>query len=388
MADKKVWMRPTERLLAPYVWLAQLEGAQEMDRKSMTERSFSYILSLSEDEKDGESELCRILRLASVSKIPKDIIVGKLPSSMNVCLNEELIGSVKERFEKVFDQTKTIQMPYMFRVSATAYALHLEETKDADSKNYVRLPNSESEIKDTLDILKISNQITEMMIRNMPKDSEYINQILQIMKERKLKDYFDVYPGTPQFGEAGDYRCSVHFGNTFRLEKAKEQARHRPVPVDAIIRYVNSFLASINMTVADYDPVTRTADIDYQEIKARCGLVDERDLVWMKFTKDGYLGVVAAGSDVNHDIPASSEDYDVKEKVYNEYLKREQYTWKHNTSGILVHQLGKEWDETFVLIFPLADIPYRYTRGDIERAVGNMLIEKEVPIIDFYSHNY
>jgi hypothetical protein len=50
--------------------------------------------------------------------------------------------------------------------------------------------------------------------------------------------------------------------------------------------------------------------------------------------------------------------------------------------------LGKAWDTSFVLLFPLANIPAEFERGDLERAIGNYLIDNNVPIIDFYSHNY
>lgn len=98
--------------------------------------------------------------------------------------------------------------------------------------------------------------------------------------------------------------------------------------------------------------------------------------------KGWFLGVVAISNDVNFDIPASSDEYD--DKQYN--AKEERYDWRFNSAGILVHALGKEWDKSFVLIFPLANIPSEYTRHDIEKAVGNYLIEMDVPILDYYSH--
>lgn len=107
-----------------------------------------------------------------------------------------------------------------------------------------------------------------------------------------------------------------------------------------------------------------------------------------KFTKDGYVGVVATSDDINFDVPNSSSDYDKKHKVYNTYLKKWEDKWVYNSSGIIIHKLGKQWDESFVLIFPLKNIPQGYGRGDVERAVGNLLIEKGVPILDFYSHIY
>ena len=61
---------------------------------------------------------------------------------------------------------------------------------------------------------------------------------------------------------------------------------------------------------------------------------------------------------------------------------------KYNSSGILVHKLKKEWDESFVLVFPLRKLKEScgYSRHNIEMALGNYLIEQNVPIIDFYSH--
>ena len=85
------------------------------------------------------------------------------------------------------------------------------------------------------------------------------------------------------------------------------------------------------------------------------------------------MGVVAVSDDVNFDMPEDWSVYDKKHIVYNSYKK---------------HKLGKEWDESFVLIFPLKGIPDGYTRSDVETAIGNMLIEKDVPILDFYSHMY
>lgn len=203
--------------------------------------------------------------------------------------------------------------------------------------------------------------------------------------EKNISTFFEPYPGTPPLHEKGDYRCSVHFGSDYRLNKAKEQASHSPVPVVTIIQLVNALLKAIGIQVADFDPYVRTSDIDYLKIKNQCSLQDERDIVWMKFTKDGYLGVVATGNDINHDIPASRADYDKRKRV-NEW--KHQFVWIHNSSGILVHQLGKDWDESFVVVFPLVNIPCGYKRHDIERAIGNMLITEGVPIIDFYSHNY
>lgn len=107
--------------------------------------------------------------------------------------------------------------------------------------------------------------------------------------------------------------------------------------------------------------------VNYQKIQETFDLNNINHLVWMKFAKGKgkmadyrYLGVVAASNDVNF------SKYDT-------------------TSGKLVYGSGLEWDESFVLIYPLTGITDGM-RKDIECGLGNYLIEKEIPIIDYYSH--
>ena len=86
------------------------------------------------------------------------------------------------------------------------------------------------------------------------------------------------------------------------------------------------------------------------------------DIIWLKFTTKGHLGVVAKSCDINYDYNLSS--------------------------GILVEQVSEQWDDSFVIIFPLTnEVLKSYSTGDIELGVGNYLISKGIPIIDYYSHN-
>lgn len=82
------------------------------------------------------------------------------------------------------------------------------------------------------------------------------------------------------------------------------------------------------------------------------------------------------------------EAYNQSKKEYDPYSKTEKRVWVHNKSGIIVHHVNKSWEEAFVLVFPLKNIKNDLTRSDIERGIGNYLIVKGVPILDFYSHNY
>lgn len=104
-------------------------------------------------------------------------------------------------------------------------------------------------------------------------------------------------------------------------------------------------------------------DHKYDAIQAYFGLNDPRDIVWLKFTRDGFLGVVADSFDINF-----CDD---------------------STSGRLLRCVGKMWDSRFVVIFPISPAVMArcgHTRREIETGIGNYLAAKGVPIIDFYSH--
>lgn len=65
------------------------------------------------------------------------------------------------------------------------------------------------------------------------------------------------------------------------------------------------------------------------------------------------------------------------------------YAKNNTTAGLINQYLNLEWDDSEVLIFSLNDIRDReLNRSDIESGIGNYLISKGVPILDFYSHNY
>lgn len=130
------------------------------------------------------------------------------------------------------------------------------------------------------------------------------------------------------------------------------------------------------------------SEVDYTSLKKEFELDDEKDIVWIKFNEDGFVGVIAVSNDINFDIPPNESVYDNKVWKYDEYTKKNELVLKYNSSGILVHKLKKEWDESFVLVFPLRKFKEScgYSRHNIEMAIGNYLIEQNVPIIDFYSH--
>lgn len=168
-----------------------------------------------------------------------------------------------------------------------------------------------------------------------------------------------------------------------RFEKAKEQADLKPLELCDVIEHVNDCLSELDIAVVE-DPVVILNDSstndklemeksEYDKIPSYSKLKDEKDIVWIKFTKGRHLGVVATSNDINFNFPKSKCDY-----VKKEYL----------TSGIIVHRLGEEWDMSFILVFPLIGLSKTKKRKCVEYKIGNYLIDKKVPILDYYSHRY
>lgn len=194
-----------------------------------------------------------------------------------------------------------------------------------------------------------------------------------------LKEYFREDPKASYYKDGNKYWQSVHGKAYTRYNKAKEEVEKKVVDKEEIIEYVNELLESIGIMQVS-KPIMNPSEVNYKSLKKEYELDDERDIVWIKFTTDSFIGCVAAGNDINFQIPSNSSEYDAQEKEDD---------WKYNSSGILVHKLNKKWDESFVLVFPLRKLKEsRYSRHEIEMGIGNYLSKgKNVPIIDYYSHN-
>ena len=183
---------------------------------------------------------------------------------------------------------------------------------------------------------------------------------------------------------------------TKRNIKAHEQSILPTVPVEQVISYVNELFDAlkdndekeIDFSEIELDGIKHKIignciiveeckwqktiwngpyDKKYDVIKEQFCLKNVWDIIWLKFSRvpnsdERYLGVVALGNDINF-------SYDL-------------------SAGELLTEVGHIWDESFVCIFPLTNNVLQHKdRREIETGVGNYLIEKKVPIIDFYSHN-
>lgn len=194
------------------------------------------------------------------------------------------------------------------------------------------------------------------------ENNKYLKWIMPSMKNRTVKS-----------------NC-LDEGFNFRIEKAKEQyqlGKKKGIPKNKeshkkeIVTYVNEFLSSImGMKEIDdpyvYPKKTKTRRIDYWKICSENNLENKQDIVWIKFTTDGIISVIGTSCDI----------------FFNDNAKNS------TVSGCINQKLELKWDESVVLIFPLKNIPKGLNRSDIESGIGNYLISKGVPILDFYSHNY
>ncbi len=204
-----------------------------------------------------------------------------------------------------------------------------------------------------------------------------------------------------RYGERKFRGVDGYYGDTLRLDKAKYEVSKPMKSISEvfylvnyileILRYDNGFskrnikidnikLDNKEHTIIDNGIFVRDCiwkkptysgtekkyigwDEKYDIIKRKFKLEYSSNIVWLKFTTNGFLGVVAKSFDINFN--------------------------NNNSSGKLVRLVGEEWDDSFVLIFPITNemLGKKYSIGEIELAIGKYLIYNGVPIIDYYSHN-
>lgn len=197
-----------------------------------------------------------------------------------------------------------------------------------------------------------------------------------LIREYRALRFMRPDPDTPR-----GYSISVHNSSSVRMNKAIEQynkARDCNISRDTIAEYAKAFLSLLGIKNPE-SVIKKLEDVDYNQLVQEYGLTDKRDIVWMKFSNHYYLCTVACSNDINLDaVPPKG---DINEK------KESGRGFKYNTSAVIMHNLGLEWDEE-VMIIPLTCIPDGLSRGDIETGIGNYLIAQGVPILDYYSHNY
>lgn len=186
-----------------------------------------------------------------------------------------------------------------------------------------------------------------------------------IVIPNELSKYMETPSGCPKYDKNNpDYRCSVKYDRTdYRKNKAKSESEKDVVPIMTIQELIGNFLDNFNIKnkgiLIEGQDLLMT--INYDHILRQFNLKKQSDIIWMKFTTDGYLGVIASSNDINFD-----ED---------------------NSSGKLINYVGKKWDNCKIIIIPLHIVNERSDRLLIEKMLGNYLIEKKVPILDYYSHN-
>lgn len=173
-----------------------------------------------------------------------------------------------------------------------------------------------------------------------------------------MERYFETPVDCPVYDrENPDYRCSILYDKTdYRKKKAESESKKNKHVVDDVTKYGMEFFEKMGI-----ESVVCIKQEDGDLEKATTN-----NLV-LKFTNDGYLGVIATGS-----IPTlNSIDFD-----------------DTSSSSQLIFHVKKKWDKNASRIFTLPNIS-KDESILLKKGLGNYLIEeKGVAIIDHYSHNW
>jgi hypothetical protein len=180
----------------------------------------------------------------------------------------------------------------------------------------------------------------------------------------KYKKYTAIPKDCPKYDKSNpDYRCSVIYDRSnYRINTAKTEAQKNTVEISVICKLINDFLKELNIVskCIFIDNLDILMTLNYEHIKRLYGLTNQSDIVWLRFTSDGFLGTVGSSNDINFD-------------------------YSHN-SGRIIKDIGKEWNKYRITIIPIPSITKREERLLIERMIGNYLLDNNIPILDRYSH--
>lgn len=126
--EKYISVRPTDQLLSLFSVISKIDGAQDINRKAIFERSLRYVAKLEDFER---------LKVAASQKPPK-IDVGEVPTSLKVRISddEDLLEEVIIIFRKTFELQR-VKMSFLMKVCLMAYFNHLQETSQLNEVKQV-----------------------------------------------------------------------------------------------------------------------------------------------------------------------------------------------------------------------------------------------------------
>lgn len=92
--------------------------------------------------------------------------------------------------------------------------------------------------------------------------------------------------------------------------------------------------------------------------------------MWITFTQRGFIKVIGKGVDL----------------LQTKMIRKGKTELR--TAEKLVRLVHDESNLSFAIILPVNRKEFTYSAEEVELALGNYLIAKEVAIIDYFSHNY
>lgn len=175
-------------------------------------------------------------------------------------------------------------------------------------------------------------------------------------------------------------KMAVNQWEKFKKQRDNNQNKNK----EEITTLVNIFLEQIGISInAEFNNIVKVKSkeekikgrISYTDIKQQSGISCKEDIVWIKFNRSGCISVVGVGCDIYFTSKTKEETSAGKINIFLKQLEADE---EH------------EWDEESILVFPLIGLNKLegIDRSDIESGIGNYLIANDVPILDYYSHNY
>ena len=162
-----------------------------------------------------------------------------------------------------------------------------------------------------------------------------------------------------------------------RVKKGQDELKKTAVEKSEVLGIISECLKKkgIDGEALLIEPASK--NIDYKKIMDTYKTNGEGHIVWVQFVNSGHVAVVGAGKDIG-------------------FPKNEiKGTW-----SILSKLSDVEWDTKNLIIVPVKGLDNKSNglknvknilkcRNGVEHCIGEYLIEKKVPILNYYSHkNY
>ena len=164
-----------------------------------------------------------------------------------------------------------------------------------------------------------------------------------------------------------------------RINKGRAESKKGIISIKKIKEILSKCLKNqeIDRTILHF---TNLSCINYSKIQEDNKTNAIGHIIWLQFTKQGHIAVVGAGKDIGFPIKSKSG------------------------TAFILNELNLEWDKSNIIVIAIKGLDHQSVglknikefnnnilkcRNGIEHYIGDYLISKNIPIINFYQHkNY